>query len=229
MRSMARWGMHLPQRFSRRGSTSSKRRRIDVWRSRILHPRSPRSSTFGTSSRPPFFASSAGSDLLGWGIGYSVTREDFSTYGHHFPHLQSSPTFPGLHLSPPGLSRMPEPFIPHSPLPPHLPLCPLPTHLPSQACSHCTSGEEITSITVHILPTGVYASWASTNFPGYQTGSLHPRPAAQTLMTIITAMIYRQNSERFTARTAFLRLNKSLSACARCEHRSCGRWSSRVY
>src|SRR5260370_20240123 len=180
--------------------------------------------------RPPFSFPFSwwGSDLLGWGKGYSVTREDCSTYGHHYPRHQSLLTFPGPRLSPLRLPRTPKSSIPRSLLSRHLPLCPLPTHLPLKACSPCTSGEETTSITVTTSPTGAYAPLASTSFPSFQTGSSHPHPA-QIVMTIITATIYHQNSEHVTVHTAFQSLNKSFRVCARCAHPSYGRQSSRAY
>jgi hypothetical protein len=105
------------------------------------------------------------------GKGFSVTRKDCSTYGLHSPHRPSSLTFPGPHSLPLRLPQTRMSFIPCCLLPPHLFLFLLPTRLPFQACSRCTSGEETTSITVDISPTGPYRSWASMSFPGFQTGS----------------------------------------------------------
>ena len=129
-----------------------------------------------------FLERPAGSDLLGWGKGYSVNREDCSTYGHHSLHRRSSLTFPGPHSSPPRLPQTRISSILRSLLPPHLHLYLLPTHPHFPACSRFTSGEEITSITVHISPTGLHASWASTSFQGCRTGSPHPCLAPVVMM-----------------------------------------------
>ena len=64
------------------------------------------------------------------GKGYSVTREACWTYGHPYPHHQSSLTFPGSHLSPPLFLQTRMSSIPLSRLPSHLLLCPLPNPPP---------------------------------------------------------------------------------------------------
>ena len=129
-----------------------------------------------------FLVRPAGSDLLGWGKGHSVTREDSSTYGHHSLHRRSSLTFPGPLSSPPRLPQMRISSILRSLLSPHLHLYLLPAHPRFSACSRFTSGEEITSITVHISATGLHATWASTSFQGCQTGSPHPCLAPVVMM-----------------------------------------------
>ena len=136
-------------------------------------PDFPRLVRFLTLFSLLFPARPVGSDLLGWGEGCSVNRKDCSTYGHHSLHRRSSLTFPGPHSSPPLLPQTRISSILRSLLPPHLPLYLLPTHPHFPACSRFTSGEEITSITVHFSPTGLHATWASTSFQGCQTGSPH--------------------------------------------------------
>jgi hypothetical protein len=120
-----------------------------------------------------FLVRPASSDLLGWGKRHSVTREDCSTYGRHSLHRGSSLTFPGRHSSPPRLPQTRISSILRSLLSPHLHLYLLPAHPRFSACSRFTSGEEITSIAVHISATGLHATWASTSFQGRQTGSPH--------------------------------------------------------
>lgn len=222
MRSTARWGRHQPRRLSRHGLTSSNGRRIDVWRSRTIRPRF---STFGTFSRSAL-PSLRSLIRIGGVKGYLVTRQDCSTYGHHFPLRQSSLTFPGPHSSPPRLLLTRNLSTPGSPLSLRLPSFPRPTHLLFQACSRCTSGEETTSITVNISPTGPRPTWASTSCPGCQTGSPDPRPPV--LLTTGTASICHQKSKPVTAGTAFPTLNRSFRACARCARSSCRRRSSRA-
>ena len=134
-----------------------------------------------------FLVRPTGSDLLGWGKGYSVTPEDCSTYGHRSLHRQSSLTFLGPHSSPPRLLQTRIVSILRSLLPPLLPLYLLTTNLHLPACSRFTSGEEITPITVHTWPTGLHASWGSASFQGCQTNSPHPRLVQVVMM--ITAMI----------------------------------------
>jgi hypothetical protein len=111
-----------------------------------------------------------------------VTREDCSTYGRHSLHCAYSLTVPGRHSSLPRLLQTGISSILHPLLSTHVHLYVLLAHPHFLACLRSTSGEEITLIAVHISATGLHATWASTSFQDYQTGSPHLCPAPVVMM-----------------------------------------------
>jgi hypothetical protein len=114
-------------------------------------------------------------------------------YGRHSLHRAYSLTVPGRHSSLLWLPQTSIPSILRPLLSTHVHLYVLLAHPHFLACSRSTSGEEITSIAVHISATGLHTTWASTSFQGCQIGSPHLCPAP--VVTMITDMIQCQNSE----------------------------------